>query len=92
MDIARAYRPSDRIVLSTRLDPPRRTVLSCELCSYIGKITGIPRIVLKKEIDAVRLNFSVATKMSWAAGRKTTRPEDRAYSLMRLSGKEGMIS
>ncbi|KAH7377461.1 heterokaryon incompatibility protein-domain-containing protein [Cadophora sp. MPI-SDFR-AT-0126] len=31
-------------------------------------------------------NASVACKMSWAAGRSTTREEDRAYSLMGLFG------
>jgi hypothetical protein len=29
-------------------------------------------------------NTSIATKMSWAAGRKTTREEDCAYSLLGL--------
>jgi hypothetical protein len=31
-------------------------------------------------------NFSVAEKFSWAAKRKTTRGEDRAYSLMGIFG------
>ncbi|OJA09187.1 hypothetical protein AZE42_00681 [Rhizopogon vesiculosus] len=46
-------------------------------------ITGVHTNVLTR----VNLtSFSIATKMSWAARRKTTRPEDRAYSLMGLFG------
>jgi hypothetical protein len=34
---------------------------------------------------ALRPNdFSLAQRMCWAAGRETTRPEDRAYSLLGL--------
>lgn len=48
-------------------------------------ITGIPKGCL----DASSPDFagaSVAQKMSWAAGRKTTRREDRAYSLLGIFG------
>ncbi|KAI6118538.1 heterokaryon incompatibility protein-domain-containing protein, partial [Pisolithus croceorrhizus] len=47
-------------------------------------ITGIPREVLAGGLAGKRL--SVAQIMSWAANRKTTRVEDRAYSLMGLFG------
>ncbi|KAG1841937.1 heterokaryon incompatibility protein-domain-containing protein [Suillus subalutaceus] len=49
----------------------------------IKKITGI-------DCDVLLMNYleevSVATRMSWAAGRQTTRVEDRAYSLLGLFG------
>ncbi|KAI6158981.1 heterokaryon incompatibility protein-domain-containing protein [Pisolithus thermaeus] len=47
-------------------------------------ITGIPYEVLTSGLAGKRL--SVAQIMSWAAKRKTTREEDRAYSLMGLFG------
>ncbi|KAI6126067.1 heterokaryon incompatibility protein-domain-containing protein [Pisolithus croceorrhizus] len=50
----------------------------------LEKITGIPCDVLTIGLAAKRL--SVAQIMSWAANRKTTRVEDRAYSLMGLLG------
>jgi len=59
------------------------------LASLLSSITGIHTDVLTRAVNlqagkltADTTSFSVATKMSWAAGRKTTRPEDRAYSLM----------
>ncbi|KAB5517437.1 heterokaryon incompatibility protein-domain-containing protein [Coniochaeta sp. 2T2.1] len=49
----------------------------------LSAITGIPLQCL----DAKELpQASVAQKMSWAAGRKTTRREDRAYSLLGIFG------
>jgi hypothetical protein len=51
------------------------------VCSkHISMLTAIPENVIRSS-DQMRL-FGVATKMSWAAGRKTTRIEDVAYSLM----------
>ncbi|KAL5331108.1 hypothetical protein ACEPPN_000637 [Leptodophora sp. 'Broadleaf-Isolate-01'] len=48
----------------------------------ISIITNISPIVLK---DRDKLNsFCIAERMSWAAHRQTTRPEDGAYSLMGL--------
>ncbi|KAI6005391.1 heterokaryon incompatibility protein-domain-containing protein [Pisolithus marmoratus] len=47
-------------------------------------ITGIPFQVLRDGLASKRL--SVAQIMSWAADRKTTRVEDRAYSLLGLFG------
>ncbi|KAK0743049.1 ankyrin repeat-containing domain protein [Schizothecium vesticola] len=49
----------------------------------ISKATGIPaEVLLTGDLSEV----SVAQKMSWAARRKTTVVEDRAYSLMGLFG------
>ncbi|THV02045.1 HET-domain-containing protein [Dendrothele bispora CBS 962.96] len=50
-----------------------------ELSPIISSITGIPRSVLDgnvpvREVDAW-------SRMSWAIGRKTTRPQDQAYCL-----------
>ncbi|KAI6143529.1 hypothetical protein EDD17DRAFT_208500 [Pisolithus thermaeus] len=54
------------------------------LAPALEDITRIPRDVLTGGLAAKRL--SVAQIMSWAAHRKTTRVEDRAYSLMGLFG------
>ncbi|KAG1862996.1 heterokaryon incompatibility protein-domain-containing protein, partial [Suillus tomentosus] len=60
------------------------------LAGLLSSITRVHANVLTRvnagsdKLVATRESFSVATKMSWAAGRKTTRPEDRAYSLMGL--------
>jgi len=52
------------------------------LAPTLRKITGIPERILT---DGLHGNRScVAQIMSWAAHRKTTRVEDRAYSLMGL--------
>ncbi len=51
------------------------------LCATVSRITGIDEKVLSGG-DWSR--YSVAQKMSWAAGRQTTRPEDEAYCLMGL--------
>lgn len=50
------------------------------LAERISQITRIPASVLRKEKS--KQIWSVAQKMSWAAGRLTTRIKDRAYSLM----------
>ena len=49
------------------------------LAKQISDITKIPQAALKtfKPDD-----YSIASRMSWAAARQTTRLEDRAYSLM----------
>ncbi|EME44182.1 hypothetical protein DOTSEDRAFT_172260, partial [Dothistroma septosporum NZE10] len=52
------------------------------LAKPISGITGIDTAILRGERS---LNSaSIAKRMSWAARRKTSRPEDRAYSLMGL--------
>ncbi|KAI5987367.1 hypothetical protein EDD15DRAFT_2199579 [Pisolithus albus] len=55
-----------------------------QLAPTLEYITGIPRGVLTSGLTGKRL--SVAQIMSWAAERRTTRVEDRAYSLMGLFG------
>ncbi|KAI5992971.1 heterokaryon incompatibility protein-domain-containing protein [Pisolithus albus] len=52
------------------------------LAPVLAAITRIPCDVLRDGLTGKRL--SVAQIMSWAADRKTTRVEDRAYSLMGL--------
>ncbi|KAL8380751.1 hypothetical protein RB595_005165 [Gaeumannomyces hyphopodioides] len=52
--------------------------------SSIERVTRIGRRFLQ---DVEELNrASVAERMSWAAGRRTTRVEDRAYSLLGIFG------
>ncbi|KFY16034.1 hypothetical protein V492_01609 [Pseudogymnoascus sp. VKM F-4246] len=50
----------------------------------LSKITGVPRSVL--EYGPTTMRCSVAERMSWAAGRETTRSEDIAYSLLGIFG------
>ena len=52
------------------------------LCNVLVRKTGIPADVLHN--SKLPQACSIAQRMSWAAKRKTTRPEDRAYSLMGL--------
>ncbi|KAF8862778.1 HET-domain-containing protein [Acephala macrosclerotiorum] len=49
------------------------------LVQLICEITGIPTAALQ---GAPLPSFSVPARISWANGRKTTREEDKAYSLM----------
>lgn len=52
-----------------------------QFCATISKITGITsEALLGKPLGT----FNVAERMSWAAGRRTTRIEDVAYSLLGL--------
>jgi hypothetical protein len=53
-----------------------------DLAELVSEITGISAGVLMERYKP----SSVAQRMSWAAGRKTTRVEDRAYSLMGIFG------
>lgn len=55
--------------------------LTMPLLQLCSQVTGIHEDVLKDPIIHIR-NTCIATRMSWAANRETTRPEDRAYSLM----------
>ncbi|KAI1791122.1 hypothetical protein LXA43DRAFT_440791 [Ganoderma leucocontextum] len=50
------------------------------LADTLEQITNIPAKVLRKEVELG--SMSVAQRMSWAAGRQTTRLEDEAYCLM----------
>ncbi|KAF5357462.1 hypothetical protein D9758_012541 [Tetrapyrgos nigripes] len=53
------------------------------LCDVVSAITTIPMEVFRgRDIS----EYSVAQRMSWAALRETTRPEDQAYCLMGLFG------
>ncbi|KAI1407533.1 HET-domain-containing protein [Hypoxylon sp. FL1857] len=55
------------------------------LRGVISSITGISEVILEgAAINARRAlrSASVAQKMSWAAGRSTSRPEDMAYCLL----------
>ncbi|THU79519.1 HET-domain-containing protein, partial [Dendrothele bispora CBS 962.96] len=53
------------------------------LRNAISAITLIP-VELFEDEDRDLEKYSIAQKMSWASFRETTRPEDRAYSLMGL--------
>ena len=59
------------------------------LQAMISHVTGIIRsVLLDKQLDYLSRGnaISIATKMSWASGRKTTRVEDMAYCLMGIFG------
>lgn len=53
-----------------------------DLARTVSDITGIHLSMLLHTKSPT--DFSVAQRMCWAAGRETTRPEDRAYSLLGL--------
>ncbi len=53
-----------------------------DLAPLLNQCTGIPEDVLT--LSKHPTHFSIAQRMSWAAQRKTTRPEDEAYCLMGL--------
>lgn len=50
------------------------------LADHIQQITGIPNEVLHNSQDIQ--SYSIASRMSWAANRQTTRTEDLAYCLL----------
>ena len=56
-----------------------------ELSPVIAQRTGISAVYLQSPAE-VSTRASVAQKMSWAAGRRTRKKEDRAYSLLGLFG------
>ncbi|KAI0098507.1 heterokaryon incompatibility protein-domain-containing protein [Nemania sp. FL0031] len=53
------------------------------LKGLISKITGI---AIKAFEGKPIFSFQIEERMSWSKGRKTTRPEDRAYSLLGVFG------
>ncbi|KAH9936759.1 heterokaryon incompatibility protein-domain-containing protein [Epithele typhae] len=55
-----------------------------ELADRLEWATGISAVVLRFESPFT--DVSIATRISWAAHRETTRPEDAAYSLFGLFG------
>lgn len=50
------------------------------LAAAISSVCGIPSDVLR-DFDRIKVQ-SIATRMSWASRRSTTRPEDEAYCLL----------
>ncbi|KAF2720883.1 hypothetical protein K431DRAFT_201174, partial [Polychaeton citri CBS 116435] len=56
------------------------------LAETLSKVTRIETLALTNPstLSEYSQHFSIAEKMSWASRRKTTRMEDRAYSLMGL--------
>ncbi|KAH9848615.1 heterokaryon incompatibility protein-domain-containing protein [Lenzites betulinus] len=73
--------------------PPYVVFLTCDW-TFLGTKTGLARTLERiTGVDAAILlglkrveSASVAKRMSWAASRKTTRVEDRAYSLLGIFG------
>ncbi|PMD64809.1 HET-domain-containing protein [Hyaloscypha bicolor E] len=57
-----------------------------ELADELHKITGIEKTILQRNGLEKLHSLSVAARISWAADRETTRPEDRAYSLLGIFG------
>jgi hypothetical protein len=57
---------------------------SDSLSRTIATITGVDSLVLND--PSIIKAYSISKKMSWAARRRTTRTEDRAYSLMGIFG------
>ncbi|THU88053.1 hypothetical protein K435DRAFT_730246 [Dendrothele bispora CBS 962.96] len=55
-----------------------------QLTSVIHHLTGIPPSVLNGSTPVESLD--ICTRMSWCAGRKTTKPEDMAYCLFGILG------
>ncbi|KAK3898515.1 putative vegetative incompatibility HET containing-domain protein [Staphylotrichum tortipilum] len=58
-----------------------------ELCYPLSSITNIDSDILVKCTDSIKLQtIPVATRLSWAAHRQTTRVEDEAYCLLGIVG------
>ncbi|KAK4114354.1 HET-domain-containing protein [Canariomyces notabilis] len=53
-----------------------------DMVEYISIITGISSAILNHKPFPSLKDLAVAERMSWAANHTTTRPEDRAYSLV----------
>jgi hypothetical protein len=73
--------PGDVRFLDANWDLVGTRVSSAEL---ISERTGIDAGLLRGSPSSMLSQYSVAQRMAWAAHRKTTRLEDRAYSLMGL--------
>ena len=57
------------------------------LCRVLSCITNISSEILETNADEPKLQkIPVATRLSWAAKRKTTREEDKAYCLLGIFG------
>ncbi|KAK4445735.1 thermophilic desulfurizing enzyme family protein [Podospora aff. communis PSN243] len=67
-----------------------------ELYETIGEVTRVPSMILRQELEEIgtydqRLaqalnSCSVVQRFTWAARRRTTRPEDTAYCLLGIFG------
>ncbi|KAK3070420.1 hypothetical protein LTR53_010487 [Teratosphaeriaceae sp. CCFEE 6253] len=55
-----------------------------DLTRHLSQITGISQTDLCSFRRSQSHRYSIAARMSWAAGRQTTKPEDAAYSLLGL--------
>lgn len=73
--------PKDIVFLSRSWD---EIGTKTELADTINAITRVDKTVLCGEVKPA--DVCVAKKMSWAANRRTTKTEDRAYSLLGLFG------
>lgn len=58
--------------------------IKAQYCHIVSLASGIDEMVLIQRVMVETVGIS--EKMSWAARRVTTRPEDEAYSLMGLFG------
>ncbi|RDX47246.1 HET-domain-containing protein [Lentinus brumalis] len=56
------------------------------LLATVAEVTGIDGATLAQKRIAVLTRASVAKRMSWASTRRTSRIEDRAYSLLGIFG------
>ena len=52
------------------------------LATSVSEMTRFHRPVLKSQNRRLVFQYSLAQRLSWAAYRETSRPEDRAYSLL----------
>ncbi|KAF3767095.1 hypothetical protein M406DRAFT_69261 [Cryphonectria parasitica EP155] len=50
--------------------------------SFLSDVTGIDALCLRDREQKPLRRYSIAQRMSWAADRATTRPEDMAYCLL----------
>ncbi|KAK1752868.1 heterokaryon incompatibility protein-domain-containing protein, partial [Echria macrotheca] len=57
-----------------------KLVGAADLTPILARITRVPQDVLRR--NASRKSVSIASRMTWAAGRRTTRIEDMAYCLL----------
>lgn len=56
------------------------------LSSLLSDVTGIDALCLRDRKQKPLKKYSIAQRMSWAADRTTTRPEDQAYCLLGIFG------
>jgi hypothetical protein len=66
------------------IDPAEFLDPNAKFLDTVASVTGIGVEVLKDRTTMSQ--FCIAERMSWASARRTTRPEDAAYSLLGLFG------